>query len=70
MRLAGAAFSAEGMVVGGVNHRFKDLEQGFQARVAVFFPAALPSWFVSEHRWHLACEFSNWIGAYLGQANG
>ncbi len=70
VRLAGAASSANGTVVGGVNHRFKNLDQGFQARVAVFFPAALPFWFVTEHRWHLACEFSNWITAYLGQTSG
>jgi hypothetical protein len=67
VRLAGAASSAEGTVVGGVNHRFKNLDQGFQARVAVFFPSALPFWFTTEHRWHLACEFSNWITAYTEQ---
>ena len=67
VRLSGAAFNAAGTVIGGVNHRFKDLDQGFQSRLAVFFPAALPFWFITEHRWHLACEFSNWITAYIAQ---
>jgi hypothetical protein len=70
VRLSGTASSADGMVVGGVNHRFKNLNQGFQARVAVFFPSSLPFWFITEHRWHLACEFSNWIAAYIQESGG
>jgi hypothetical protein len=31
----------------------------------VTFPAFLPPFMITEHRWHLACEFSNWITAYI-----
>jgi hypothetical protein len=27
------------------------------------FPIATPPWLIRAHRWHLACEFSNWIEA-------
>ncbi|WP_446221967.1 hypothetical protein ACTWPB_19165 [Nocardia sp. IBHARD005] len=27
--------------------------------------AAVPGLYISEHQWHLATEFGNWIEAYL-----
>lgn len=59
--------------IGAVRHQFRPLPAGgFEADLAVAFPATLPPWMVAEHRWHLACEFSNWIAAYtatIGDAN-
>ncbi|MDR7009655.1 hypothetical protein [Paraburkholderia strydomiana] len=71
VRLTGSAASTTSSeLVGGVLHQFRTVDSGgFIARPAVFFPATLPFWFVAEHRWHLACEFSNWITAYVGQVN-
>lgn len=65
VRLTGPALNKAGVQIGGVCHQFRDLSQGFRMRLAVFFPATLPFWYISEHRWHLACEFSNWITAYV-----
>ena len=61
----GPAINEQGVQIGGVGHQFGELETGFVSRLAVFFPATLPDWYVTEHRWHLACEFSNWIEDYL-----
>lgn len=68
VRFSGAAMNSYGVVIGGTNHRMRTLAQGFQVHAAIFFPAALPYWFITEHRWHLACEFSNWIEAYIAQS--
>ncbi|MDM4769801.1 hypothetical protein [Solimonas sp. SE-A11] len=61
----GAARRNNGTVIGGTNHRLRSLNDGFQLRAAIFFPPTLPPTVVPEHRWHLACEFSNWIEAYI-----
>ena len=55
--------SPDGPVAGGLRHQFGDGPDGFQARLTIEFPALTPSRIVHEHRWHLACEFSNWIEA-------
>jgi hypothetical protein len=68
VRFSGAAMNSYGTVIGGTNHRMRTLAQGFQLHAAIFFPVALPYWFITEHRWHLACEFSNWIEAYIAQS--
>jgi hypothetical protein len=67
VRLMGPASSVRSAEqVGGVLHQFRTLDSGgFVALPAVFFPATLPFWFVADHRWHLACEFSNRISAYV-----
>lgn len=66
VRLTGPAMNESGTQIGGVCHQFRNLPQGgFRLRPAVFFPATLPFWFISEHRWHLACEFESWVTAYV-----
>ncbi|HDR9583458.1 TPA: hypothetical protein QDC22_000846 [Burkholderia stabilis] len=67
IRLAGMAVNGLGSTVGGVMHQFRDLDQGFQCKLAVYFPGTLPFWTTTEHAWHLACEFSNWITAYIAE---
>ncbi len=60
-QIAGTASDVSGRPIGGVRHQFRDTDAGFVARLTVEFPLpTLPS-MVSAHRWHLACEFSNWI---------
>lgn len=61
----GAAVNDFGMVVGGTNHQLRTLKDGFEIHAKIFFPSILPSFMLSEHRWHLACEFSNWITEYV-----
>ncbi|TQM33361.1 hypothetical protein [Nocardia bhagyanarayanae] len=66
LTVAGVASLADGFVIGGVRHQFRDEPGGgFRSQLKVAFPAALPELYIAEHRWHLACEFGNWISAYL-----
>lgn len=62
-QIAGVARAADGTPVGGVRHQFRDLDKGFQARLTVEFPLPSAGMMITQHRWHLACEFSNWITA-------
>lgn len=66
-RIVGSA-NAGGTVIGSVSHQARDLRRGFELSLNVAFPRTLPFWFVSEHRWHLACEFSNWVEAYARES--
>ena len=61
----GAAINDFGMVIGGTNHLLRNKGTGFEVHPRIFFPSILPSFMIHEHRWHLACEFSNWITAYI-----
>lgn len=68
IELAGWATTEDGRRIGAVRHQFRDVPGGgFEARLAIAFPSTLPPWMLTEHRWHLACEFSNWIGAQLAR---
>lgn len=55
--------SSAGPPAGGIRHQFRDEANGFRARLIGEFPVATPPNLIREHRWHLACEFSNWIEA-------
>lgn len=57
----GAARTAEGTVIGGVRHQFRDTATGFEALLCVEFPSATPSFVVKSHQIHLAAEFSYWL---------
>lgn len=46
---------------GGIRHQFSDGPAGFRARLAGEFPIGTPKPLLAARRWHLACEFSNWI---------
>ncbi|MFI9408557.1 hypothetical protein [Nocardia gamkensis] len=66
LSVSGVASLSDGFVIGGVRHQFRDEPGGgFRSQLKVAFPAALPELYVAEHRWHLACEYANWITAYL-----
>lgn len=65
VQIAGVARASNGAAIGGVRHQFRDLADGFQARLTVEFPLPTLPTMVGGHRWHLACEFSNWIEAAL-----
>ena len=61
VKAAGVAISGAGKVIGGIRHQFRDEPGGFYARLCVEFPRVTPPSAIAAHRWHLACEFSNWI---------
>lgn len=62
-QVAGVALASDGTPVGGVRHQFRDTASGLHARLTVEFPLPTLPTMVTHHRWHLACEFSNWIEA-------
>ena len=54
----------DGPPSGALRHQFRDEPGGaFTARLTIEFPRVTPARLVNAHRWHLACEFSNWIEA-------
>jgi hypothetical protein len=59
----GVARDANGQAIGGIRHQFRDDEDGFRARLTAELPAMLLPHMIDQHRWHLACEFSNWLEA-------
>lgn len=67
-QIAGTAIdSRSGKAIGGVRHQFRDTTGGFEAFLTVEFPLPTMPIMVNQHRWHLACEFSNWVEAALYQ---
>lgn len=65
-QVAGCARNDQGVMIGAVRHQFRHHPGGgFTAKLGVAFPVLLPPWCAPEHRWHLACEFGNWITAYV-----
>ncbi|CAM3279833.1 Secreted protein [Tsukamurella hominis] len=66
LEIAGTASLATGEMIGGVRHQFRDLPgAGFRCRLRVAFPVAVPGLYITEHQWHLAAEFGNWVDDYL-----
>lgn len=63
----GAAVNENGTVIGGTNHMIRTLDQGIHGRLIALFPASLPGSMIEEHRWHLACEWGNWIRQYIAE---
>lgn len=61
LQVAGVARLADGLAIGGVRHQFRQEGEGFRALLTVEFPWAVMGPMISQHRWHLATEFSNWI---------
>lgn len=57
---AGVAFAESGRIVGGLRHEFRDEPVGFHAHLCIEFPRFVPPRMIIQHRWHLACEWSNW----------
>ncbi|GED98487.1 hypothetical protein [Gordonia crocea] len=65
VRLDGVAIGSNGKPIGGVRHQFRDTPDGVHARLAVEFPLPMLGTIIRGHRWHLACEFSNWFEAAI-----
>lgn len=64
-RVGGAAVDGT-RTIGYAFHQFGDqADGGFRGRLSIAFPRSTPWFMIDGHRWHLACEFSNWIEAYL-----
>lgn len=67
VQMAGCARLANGTVVGGVRHQFRDEQDGTRVLLAVEFPWLMGPAGPAAHRWHLASEFANWFHAAATQ---
>ncbi|TAK87021.1 MAG: hypothetical protein EPO09_19155 [Aquabacterium sp.] len=64
-RVGGVAMDGP-RTIGYAYHQFgTQAGGGFRGRLSVAFPWSTPWFMIDGHRWHLACEFSNWIEGYL-----
>lgn len=63
VQMTGSARLADGTLIGGIRHQFRDDNHGLRARLTVEFPWLIGPVAPAAHRWHLACEFSQWIEA-------
>ena len=61
--MAGNLTLPDGTIIGHALHQFQETETGFDALLAIYFPAAAPEDLIEGHRQHLAVEFTNWITA-------
>lgn len=65
VRVGGVALDGQ-RTIGYAYHQFgTQAGGGFRGRLSVAFPWSTPWFMIDGHRWHLACEFSNWIEGYL-----
>ncbi len=63
VQMAGCARLADGTVLGGVRHQFRDEKDGVRVLLTVEFPWLMGPVGPAAHRWHLASEFANWLQA-------
>ena len=61
VQMAGAARLADGTLIGGIRHQFRNEGNGMRARLTVELPWLIGPFAPAAHRWHLACEFSAWV---------
>ncbi|MGW1424575.1 hypothetical protein ACWAT4_31130 [Bradyrhizobium manausense] len=64
-RLMARSESEDGQVVGYLLHEYRDTNPGFDARLAIYWPAGAPEGMVKGHVDHLMVEFANWFEMYL-----
>ena len=63
VQMVGCARLANGTILGGVRHQFRDEQDGARVLLTVEFPWMMGPVGPAAHRWHLASEFANWIQA-------
>lgn len=63
LQIFGVAHAPNGRPVGGVRHQLRQEGEGFRALITAELPSATFGSIIRANRWHLACEFSNWIEA-------
>ncbi|KAE8327064.1 hypothetical protein BDV39DRAFT_215249 [Aspergillus sergii] len=63
--MVGRGYTKSGVNNGEILHQFRDHEdgQGFDAKLAIWFPAAVEDELLETHRQHLAVEFRNFARA-------
>lgn len=63
IQMAGCARLADGTLIGGIRHQFRDEPEGARILLTVEFPWLMGPYGPAAHRWHLASEFANWVQA-------
>lgn len=66
--MAGTARLADGTIIGGIRHQFRNEPHGTRALLTVELPWLLGPISPVAHRWHLAAEFHNWLDFAAGDA--
>ncbi len=61
VQMASIATLEDGTPIGGIRHQFRDEPEGTRVLLTVEMPLLLGPYGPRMHRWHLACEFSNWF---------
>ena len=64
-RMMGRFETPQGDTTGYLLHQMRNTVLGFEARLAIYWPAGAPESLVQGHRDHLMVEFSNWFRMYL-----
>jgi hypothetical protein len=65
IRMTGYGYQMDGTESGGILQQFANTAEGFKAKLMIYFPAATPPELIEGHKWHLACEFTNWVNMFL-----
>ncbi len=68
VQMVGCARLANGAVLGGIRHQFRDEQDGARVLLTVEFPWLMGPFGPAAHRWHLASEFANWLRAAAADA--
>lgn len=68
IQMVGCARLANGTVLGGIRHQFRDEQDGARVLLTVEFPWLMGPISPAAHRWHLASEFANWMNAAMGSS--
>lgn len=63
--MAGVFTLADGLEMGRVLHQFANTDEGFKAKLIIYFPAGSEAEKIQGHKWHLAIEFTNWVNLCL-----
>nr|WP_137676246.1 hypothetical protein [Parerythrobacter lutipelagi] len=69
VEIPGVAYSPLGIAVAGVRHMLRDEGPGFRCRPLAELPTLTPDSLISQNRWHLATEFTNWITAWIEETD-
>ncbi|KAL4801837.1 hypothetical protein BDV18DRAFT_164650 [Aspergillus unguis] len=61
IRMSGYGQIESGEIHGYVLHQFRNTTEGFDANLAIYYPATTPDDLFEQHRQHLLVEFRNWV---------
>lgn len=69
VQMTGTGRLADGTIIGGIRHQFRDEDAGLRVLLTVEMPWLMGPIGPAAHRWHLATEFCNWLLAPAPNSN-